>query len=201
MTPAELDRTIEDLIDWESIVPHMYLDTRGNVTVAIGHLVKDATAADALEFWAPGMTQLATEVQVRADFARVVRAGQTTGKDPRRPAGFYRSRTSPSLKPAYMRELARRRLEGEFLPALRRLMPGFDGYPWPVRRCLLDLAWNLGTAGIARFGGLIDCCRDRDWMAAAGECHVSSSRPARNAWRAARFTEAARDTAEGLVIA
>ena len=84
------------------------------------------------------------------------------------------------LPPNLPRDLAAARLQREFLPGIRRLCPGFDGYPQPAQRALVDMAYNLGVGGLAKFPSMLQACERGDFAAAAGECHRRTCRDDRN---------------------
>jgi len=190
MTPLETREAVDDLVRWEGAIPWLYLDTKGLVTVGIGFLVKTVEAALLLPFYDTFTSTGATDGAIRRDFERVARAGQTTGALPRRPAGYYREPNGLRLRDSEMRGLAATKLVTIYVPGIVALLPEFDTYPAPVKRALIDLSWNLGVAGLGKFGNLLACCKDRDWQGAALECSVRTSRPERNAWRAQMFADA-----------
>ena len=69
-------------------------------------------------------------------------------------------------------DLATSRLEKEFLPGLRRLFPGFDAYPQPAQRALVDMIYTLGEGGLARkFPTVVEACRAGRFADAAAHCH------------------------------
>jgi GH24 family phage-related lysozyme (muramidase) len=152
----------------------MYVDTRGHVTTGIGHLLRDADAAVALPWVHRGTGAPATPAEIRAAFAHV--AAQPAGQRARRLEGA----TDLVLPPNLARDLATARLHREFLPGIRRLCPGFDGYPQPAQRALVDMAYNLGVGGLARFTNMLRACERGDFVAAAGECHRRTCRDDRN---------------------
>jgi hypothetical protein len=84
-------------------------------------------------------------------------------------------------------------------------MTGFDAYPAPAQRALIDMAYNMGVGrdekvdkgktskakGLHAFKHLKIAAEAGDWEAAAKAC-VSSSSAARNGWRVQLFEEASR---------
>ena len=152
----------------------MYVDTRGHVTTGIGHLLRDANAALALPWLHRATGAPATPAEIHAAFARV--AAQPAGQH----ASRYQGVSDLVLPPNLPRDLAGMRLEREFLPGIRRLCPGFDGYPQPAQRALVDMAYNLGVGGLARFKNMLQACERGDFAAAAGECNRRTCRDDRN---------------------
>jgi hypothetical protein len=132
---------------------------------------------------------------VTTDYARVMRM----------PVGLaaraYRAPTSVELLEADIEAIAVRRLDTEFLPALRELCPGFDGFRRTAQSALVDLVWNLGpgaastparhATGLRAFPTLLRYVNAGRWADAALECHRSTARAERNDWTRARFLAAA----------
>jgi GH24 family phage-related lysozyme (muramidase) len=174
-----------ELTRWEGSCRHMYVDTRGYVTTGVGHLLKDANAAVALPWVQRSTGRSATADEIRTAFRDVSAMGAG------HKAGFYQRASDLVLPQAKLEQLVASRLENEFLPGLRRLCPHFDGYPVPAQRALVDMAYNLGVAGLGKFPTLIAACERGDFAAAADACHRRSSRDERNDATRALFLEAA----------
>ena len=183
MTEAQLAQLVINLRKFDGAVPWMYRDNApaGNITVGIGVMLPDASAAVALPFVNLSTGQAATASQVSEAFARV------KAMEPGHAASYYKGVTDIELPPEEVTALAERRLNDVFLPGLREQFHDFDALPWPAQQVIVDEAWNLGLAGLAKFHNLAAAVDRRAWERAAVESHVSTSRPARNAWRAERF--------------
>jgi len=174
-----------ELLKWEGCCQNMYVDTRGHVTTGIGHLLPNAEAALALPWRHKATGQPAPAAEVRAAFDRVRAQG------PGHKALSYRLASDLVLPPGVAGDLAIRRLRREFLPGLRRLCPSFDRYPVPAQRALVDMAYNLGVAGLSKFHNLIVACERGNFVTAAHNCHRRTSRDMRNAATQRLFMEAA----------
>lgn len=191
MTPDQLDTLVANLRRFEGSVPWMYRDNAdaGNVTVGIGVLLASERDAVALPFRNTKAGRGATETEIAQAFAHVrsLPAGMS--------AGYYRGDRPIELPDEEVTALAVRRLNDVFLPGLARLMgpsspdgdSRFDLAPWPAQQALVDLAWNLGLTGLAKFQRLLAAVRAGAWSSAAVESHVSTSRKERNDWRAEMF--------------
>ncbi len=172
----------DGLKKWEGSYDFMYLDTVGLVTTGVGNLLK--TADDACELpWNKPDGEPATEDEIRQGWEDV--KGSKAGLR----ATAYKSVCGLRLADDDVKALVDTRLENEFLPGLRKLVPGFEDYPEPCQECLVDLAYNLGLRGLGKFGTLLAAVRSRSWLVAAKSCSVKSSRPERNAWRKAKMEE------------
>ncbi len=130
----------------EEYVPHMYLDTEGNVTVGIGHLVEDVDEAKALSFIKRGTNVGATATEIEQDFNRVKQSGLVNAIAP-----AFKPLTSLTMTEADAVDLALKDME-EFLKILRdpKYFPEFETYPALAKMGILDLAYNVG-ADDARF--------------------------------------------------
>jgi GH24 family phage-related lysozyme (muramidase) len=56
---------------FEGVVPHMYLNTNGNVTVGVGHLLSDANAATTLPFVKTSDGTAASGAEIAMEFQRI----------------------------------------------------------------------------------------------------------------------------------
>jgi GH24 family phage-related lysozyme (muramidase) len=180
-----VDDYFQDLVQWEGCTTWMYCDVRGYVTVGIGNLLATEDAAIGLPFFRRVNRLHATDAEKGAGW-RTVKSAYDGSKS----AAFYRDVTTLRLEEDYVKDLVGRRLESEFIPGIKRLLHDFDGFPLPARKALVDLAYNLGVGGLAKFHHLMAACQERDWAAAAGQCHRSTSRDSRNAWTAQMFIDA-----------
>jgi GH24 family phage-related lysozyme (muramidase) len=187
-TPAgrvDVEALRRDLLRWEGNCRHMYRDSEGFVTTGIGHLLRTADEAVKLPWVHASTGQPASPSEVRAAFAGV--AGMPTGHK----APYYERGSDLRLSPDVVRDLADRRLEREFLPGIRRHFPHFDSYPAPAQSALVDMAYNLGVAGLGNFKKLIAACERGDFATAATESHRKSCRDDRNDATHALFVDAA----------
>ena len=149
----------------EGSISHMYLDTRGLVTVAVGQLLSTVEAAQELGFVERDTRMSATVTQIAQDYESVKQ--QSDG----RVASFYRQFTELDLPRAAINELLDRRIDG-FEAGLRRDFPDYDGYPEKARLGLMDMAFNLGNAGLVRkFPTFTRAARAEDWATCAKECN------------------------------
>jgi GH24 family phage-related lysozyme (muramidase) len=181
-----------DLEAHESCVEWLYCDTRGLVTIGIGNLVENADACAALPLAHALMLPdgspppEVTDEDKRHAYCRVVNAFGP----PYPSANAYRSVTDLRVSQNFVVGLVGQRLETEFYPGLLELCPGFDGFPLPARRALIDMAYNLGVHGLSKFPYLLVACNAGNWAEAARQCHRSSCRDSRNTWCAQCFVDA-----------
>jgi GH24 family phage-related lysozyme (muramidase) len=150
---------------WEGVVPHMYLDTAGIVTCGVGFALRDETAV-ALLPWTP-------DVLTAIDDFRILSV-----KPSGLPAALYKRHCRAELSGAAIREVfelkiadVRRRLEAHWQLSMQ---------PVPVQLALVDMAYNLGVAGLTKFERLHDAVQSRDWITAANECSRRGIQAPRN---------------------
>lgn len=150
---------------FEGVVPHLYLDTRGNMTCGVGFLVKSEAELVRLP-WSPSAQAALMDWQL------VARAA------PGKPASFYR----PLCK-ARLNEIDMRRMFDLHVTAFRKQIdPAWHLNNWPecVQIALVDMAFNLGAAGLAKYRKLQAAVFARQWSVAANECARGGIGDARN---------------------
>lgn len=156
-------RFLKELIDQEGSVPHMYLDTRGNVTVGVGLLLATSREAEALGFVERSSGRAASRSEIQLDWQRV--RGEPAG----RLAPDYAQVTRLELPGLDIRRELSRRVD-QFQSGLRRSFENFDSYPEDVRLALLDMVFNLGIRGLTtKFPKFCGAIRRGDWPAAGAE--------------------------------
>lgn len=192
-TPSNAGRTsgldqkqvYDDLARFEGSKSFMYQDSRGFVTTGVGHLLRTAADAEKLPWINSSTGKPATKEEIDAAFANV--SDMPTG----RRADAYQVKGGLVLAPGKPEELARTRVEKEFLPGLHKLYPGFDKFPVEAQRALIDMAYNCGVGGLSKFHHMNAAIASGDWATAATECHRNSCREERNEWTRDMFLQAA----------
>lgn len=178
---------------FEGTFEHMYLDTEGYVTVAVGNKLESAADAQQLDFVVRHTRQKASAAQIAADFEAV--SNQPKGLL----ASKYAAHTKLMLQSAVMDALFDRRIRA-FESDLRRIYRGYDGFPYEVRLALLDLAYNLGSYALEhRWPSLNADIASCNWARAAGSCHRRGVPEDRNEWTKQQFESAARVTSQQSV--
>ncbi len=179
--PTYLDQSIVKLEAFEGVIPWMYLDTVGKVTVGVGLMLPNVEAALRLPFSVGG--RAATEAEIAAEFARVDALPMG------RAALFYRGKAGPELVRAEIDELLRKVLLG-FEGELRAAVASYDGLPDAVKLALLDMIYNLGPAGLLKgYPRLMKSVAAGKWAEAAGECLRHGPGAARNEWTREMFLQ------------
>jgi len=191
---------IADLTAWENCPLWPYCDECGNVTIAIGNMLPTMGSITPLPLKHQASGVLATDDEKIAAWQAV-----KVAYDPILNALGYSGVCDLRLDRTEATALITSRLTYEFLPQLRGLCPGFDGFPLTARRALVDMIYNLGRghapltvgptdkgAGLAMFSRMLAACNcvPPDWATAAEQCHRATCRSARNDWTRAMFLEA-----------
>jgi GH24 family phage-related lysozyme (muramidase) len=173
--PGYFDRSLAQLKSFEGCVPWMYRDSVGKVTVGVGLMLPDAAAACALPFQTIGGAAATTE-QIAEEFARV--EALALGKLP----SFYRVAGSLELPETTIEQKLSAVLTG-FETTLQARLTGYDALPDGVKMALLDMAYNLGPAGLLEgYPRMIHAVETGAWAQAAAECARGGINAARNAW-------------------
>ena len=158
----------------EGSIDHLYVDTKGFVTVGVGRMLPDANAAAALAFVRNADNAPASAQEIKDEFAVV--AGKPKGKL----ASFYKQFTKLHLAQSTIDALVTENLE-TVASGLKRDFPDYDTYPEGVREALIDMAFNLGNAGlINKFPTFVGHIKKKDFRAAAKESHRRDVRESRN---------------------
>ncbi len=150
----------------EDFLPYMYRDTKGNVTVGIGHLLRTADDAKALNFIKLGPNVGATALHIERAFDRVKNApvsGYTVATD-------FEKLTHIRISEAEAETRALDKMN-EFLGFITQTyFPEFHTFPVLAKMGHLDLAYTAGASGSRNgykdFAAAVD---RRDWKKAGIE--------------------------------
>lgn len=174
------------LKEGEGSISHMYLDTKGYVTVGVGQLLRTVDDAQALDFVNRDTHEKATDEEIAQDFRAV------ENEEPGYRASHYRQFTKLDLPEQAIDDLLDSRI-AEFENGLRGEFPGFDSFPEAAQAGLLDMAFNLGISGLVnKFPTFTRAARQQDWATCARECRRSGIGDRRNEETRKLFEEAGR---------
>jgi GH24 family phage-related lysozyme (muramidase) len=180
-----LQDSLAHLEIFEGVVPWMYLDTKGFVTVAVGELLATPASALALAF-VDANNQPSTPGAIQTEYSRV--SGLPPGKYP---AAFYRSLLSPTLPHPAVDTLLSRHLNF-FDSQLNQRFPSYSAFPDAAKLGLLDMIYNLGVTGLFNgFPTLMNYVQKQNWAGAATQCLRNGPSPQRNDWTRQQFLAAA----------
>lgn len=177
-----------DLEAWEGNVDHMYLDTRGFVTIGKGKMLPDADTAIALPFRNRATKVRATSAEIRAEHDLIVgmEASQTRGST------YYEPFTTLYLTQVDIDKLVADHVRGDF-EALLKQFPGFGNLPLTAQIALWDMIYNLGPTGLAEFTMMRQAILNSDWEEAARQSRRIGPSDERNQYVFDLFMDAAED--------
>ena len=179
-----IDEAVATLRNFEGVVPWMYLDTVGKVTVGVGLMLANEIAAHSLPFFKG--ERPATDQEISEEFVRVgaMKRGQ--------PAKLYRKPTSLMLKDEAIDDLLKQHLVGSE-GYLRSHLPGYDTLPDPAKLALLDMVYNLGPGRFfSEYPHLLADIANSNWRSAALASARKGPSNERNAWTRQQFLDAAK---------
>lgn len=139
---GSLKVTLKSQIErYEGRVPHMYLDTKGFVTVGVGHLLKDAAAAKQIAFIVRETGQPASAKQIEEEFNKF----KALVSDKNKIAKAYKRHSELIITDSLMDKQVEQHIMN-FEKELKRLYgeSEFQTYPDNVKLALFDMIFNLG---------------------------------------------------------
>ncbi len=171
------------IIPFEGSVNHMYLDTRGLVTVGVGNYLPNVDAAQALDFVNTDTHQNASTVEIAIDYNNVSK--QVGAKR----ADYYKQFCKLELPQDKIDILFNSRVS-EFVASLNKSYPDYNTYPESVQLAMLDMAFNLGVGGLkTKWPKLNAAIAAQDWTNAATCCIRPGGQQSRNDATVALFLQ------------
>lgn len=150
---------------FEGVVPWMYLDVLGLVTVGIGNLVDPISAALSLPFVRPDGSP-ATRDEIAAEWQRV-KSHPTAAKQGHR---VLKGVTSLRLTPEGIERVVYGKLDLNEAE-LRRRFPAWDSWPADAQLATHSMAWACGAW--FRFPRLADALNALDFEEAERQCRIN----------------------------
>lgn len=174
--------------NYEGRVNHLYLDTKGKITVGIGHLVTHASAMESLRLFSVrnGMRHaIASSLQKRSEYARIAHLPW----GPRYSAASFKPHTTLIMDDRDIDALADKHIDAFYreLQAIYTIGRGyptnFDGFPHSVKLALFDMIFNLGATKLTNLFPRFDAAiKSMEWQAAAVESNRPDVSPMWNAY-------------------
>jgi GH24 family phage-related lysozyme (muramidase) len=172
---------IAKLEEFEGYTDYMYLDSRGYVTIGVGIMFANAAAAkgSGITFKNRKTKKTATPDEIEKDYDSVKAApkGMVESKYEK----FTELFASAGLDTRLKKELNVAKSDA------KSYYPDFDNLPEPARWALVDMAYNLGGAGLKKFVKLkaalekaVQSKKKEDWEAAAKESKRNGPQSSRN---------------------
>lgn len=145
---------------YEGKVFHMYLDSKGYVTVGIGYLLSNVANAQKLPF-KNASKKAASKAEIKADYDAVKK------QPANRLASSYKKYTKLTLSSVEINKLTDKHINS-FEKELKKIYSDFSNFPVEVCLALFDLIFNLGMTNLKNkwpnFNGAI---KVKDWQKAA----------------------------------
>jgi GH24 family phage-related lysozyme (muramidase) len=159
---------------FEGVIPHMYLDTNGYVTVGVGNMIPDERAARRLHMRDRANHADATQDELVHEYRTI--GGMKRGLR----ASAYMTSCNLEMTNDEIRRLFDRRVS-EFEMQLRAVYYNYDACPELCRLALLDLCFNLGAGALDRkWPCLKEAVQTMNWNEAAKQSFRPQSSTARN---------------------
>lgn len=178
-----LDGLKKRLREHEGVIPHMYLDTLGYVTAAVGHLLSTVEMACHLPWVHPDGTRASIE-EVTAEFNAVL------ALDKAKLPSYYEQRTKLRL----LEDGIDQTLDADveiMTKGVTHYFPNFSTFPEPAQEALLDMAFQLGPSGLVnKFPNLTAAVKEQKWDLCATRCHRAGIQEWRNKATVDLFSQA-----------
>lgn len=205
---------IQMLETFEGNYSHMYVDTKGYVTVGVGFMIPSAVAGLAYTFYLanPRATHLPHSKATHPHPAAHVRVPSTPptnpsgdkanadevkaewtkmhGKPSGHLAGWYAQFATMYMIQSDIDRILQGKING-FEAQLTSLFAAWDDFPAAAQLALLDMIYNLGSLG--GFPKLCESARYHEWAKCAAECHRLGPSDDRNNATRDRFLAAAQE--------
>lgn len=172
---TSLERSVlhSQLEKYEGKISHMYLDSKGYVTVGIGHLLSSLVDAQKLKFNTAN-NELASKDEIKIDYEAV------NSRAANRLASSYKKYTTLTLPDSEIDKITNKHIKS-FEKELQKIYSDFDIFPSDVRLALFDLIFNLGMTKLKNKWPIFNSAiKAKDWQKAADNSHrkhpISSSR-------------------------
>ncbi len=190
LTATEKLNIRKKLEEYEGKIEHMYKDTKGFITVGVGHLLKNLAAAQLLEFIHQTTNKKATKDEIKIDFESIKKS----------PSGLfaplYKKNTKLKLTSLTIDNITDKHINN-FEGELKRIygVVEFTKFPSEVKLALFDMIFNLGMTKLKNgFPNFNKSIKARNWSNAAKESNRTGIAFARNKYVKDLLNKAAKST-------
>jgi len=171
----------------EGVIPWPYLDTRGIVTIGIGHAVESRAEWLSLPFdLDPIQSPATSEVYLVLVWSRL----HSLSFGPDLAAGWYASKSTLRLTDQAISALFQSDVT-KLETYARGIFSGYDDYGCDAQMGIISMLYSVGPGGIHGFPLCCSAIRTRSWATAAAQCHMQGCSDARNALTRSCFLAAA----------
>lgn len=185
------------ITEHEGNVAHMYLDTKGLVTIGIGNLIDPVSQALALPFQFKAINRLravagraATRAEIETEWKNLK---NHRDKELLKRVGAGRAARETDLElSSGSRQQLFARVTAAHETQLTQYFPDLGSWPGDAQLGLMAMAWGLGMYFPPKFPTFSAACKKQDFETASRECNISSWNATRNQASVRLFTNAAR---------
>ncbi len=174
-------------MEFEGVIPHMYLDTKGYVTVGVGFLINTVSKATQYAFVKRGTATRASRAEIEADWKAVNKMAK----------GMVASRYKSSTKFDLPMNVINAKFDTIFrqhVTYAKEYLSSFDKQPDACKEALADMAYNLGGGGLKKYKKLKKAIEAGDWAEAAKQSHRNGPGIKRNKYVYNLFMSCARNS-------
>jgi len=172
---------------FEGSISYMYLDTKGNVTVGVGHLLPSADSAAQLPFVFKGSGISIPEEARKSEWTTISALGFPHA------ASWYDSYTTMELTSSDIDQLLSDDLERFQSELTNEFGDDYSSFPDSAKAGLLDMVFNLGLPKLkSSFPKFVAAVRTKTWKVCAAECHRTGIPESRNTEVEQLFSAAAK---------
>jgi len=185
-------KIVTKLKAFEGSIPHLYLDTKGYVTVGIGHLVasrNDMTSITMYTVLNNLPSTLATTEAKKTEYDTIKKEKKGLR------ASSYKKKTTLIMKDQDILNQKKKHIDAFYLnlkshyKTTRGFKRNFDDFPENAQLALFDMIFNLGFSGLkTKFPNLNRAIKTEDWKKAAKECNRPDVSAIRNNYVKKLFT-------------
>lgn len=165
---------------FEGAINHMYLDSKGFVTIGVGHLIPTPADVDKIMLYMNSTKKIATKLEKVAEYNLI------KSKSKNKWAPYYKEFTTMFMMDADIQKLYRNHVTSFYLELKSLYRNGngyanFDSFPEEVQLALFDMVFNLGLTRLKNvFLNFNKAIKDQNWLKAAQESRRPDVQPERN---------------------
>jgi len=160
LTAIEKQNIRKKLEEYEGFIEHIYRDSKGLATVAVGHMMPNVQAAQQLTFYTAKGGR-ATPAEIKVDYDAVMK------QPANRLASFYKRFTVLKIKRTDADTLTNKHIDS-FHKELKRIYLDFDKFPSDAKLALMDLIFNVGMTNLKnKWPTMNAAIKAKDWAKAA----------------------------------
>lgn len=173
LTVIEKQTIRKNLEEYEGFIEHIYRDSKGFATVAVGHMMPNVQAAQQLTFYTKNGV-MATAAEIKVDYDAVMK------QPANRLAAFYKRFTTLKMNQTDADLLTNKHIDA-FYKELKLIYPDFDKFPSEAKLALIDIIFNVGMTNLKnRWPTMNAAIKVKDWATAAANSNrkapISSAR-------------------------